>query len=218
MNDASRPPLVYKPPTRCASSPRRPVRRPRRVDQHHAAHPAGVGLRGDPPRPQPLGRRDRQRALQEDAHGIAITSYQGGHVEFFKYMVDLLRERGGAHIKVFGGGGGVIVPAEIERAARLRRRAHLHARGRPALGLAGHDRRDRAARDADLRAHAAGVARRAAQGRRASSARARWRGSSPGSRTARCPRSCVASCWPPRRKPRSPCSASPAPAARARAR
>src|SRR3989442_3804723 len=53
-------------------------------------------------------------ALQEDAHGIAVSSYQGGHVEFFKYMLDLLRERGGEHIKVFGGGGGVIVPAEIE--------------------------------------------------------------------------------------------------------
>jgi methylmalonyl-CoA mutase len=53
-------------------------------------------------------------ALQEDAHGIAISSYQGGHVEFFKYMLDLLRERGGGHIKVFGGGGGVIVPAEIK--------------------------------------------------------------------------------------------------------
>ena len=52
--------------------------------------------------------------MQEDAHGIAISSYQGGHVEFFKYMLDLLRERGGAHIKVFGGGGGVIVPAEID--------------------------------------------------------------------------------------------------------
>jgi isobutyryl-CoA mutase len=45
--------------------------------------------------------------------GIAISSYQGGHVEYFKYMVDLLRQRGGAHIQVFGGGGGVIVPAEI---------------------------------------------------------------------------------------------------------
>jgi isobutyryl-CoA mutase len=52
-------------------------------------------------------------ALQEDAQGIAISSYQGGHVEYFKYMVDLLRERGGAHIQVFGGGGGVIVPSEI---------------------------------------------------------------------------------------------------------
>ena len=52
-------------------------------------------------------------ALQEDAQGIAMSSYQGGHVEYFKYMIDLLKERGGAHIKVFGGGGGVIVPEEI---------------------------------------------------------------------------------------------------------
>ena len=49
-------------------------------------------------------------ALQEDADGIALSSYQGGHVEYFKYMVDMLRERGGEHIQVFGGGGGVIVP------------------------------------------------------------------------------------------------------------
>src|SRR5712675_387060 len=53
-------------------------------------------------------------ALQEDVQGIAISSYQGGHIEYFKYMADLLRERGGAHIRVFGGGGGVIVPAEIQ--------------------------------------------------------------------------------------------------------
>src|SRR5258708_29109362 len=52
-------------------------------------------------------------ALQEDVQGIAISSYQGGHVEYFKYMVDLLRKRGGEHIQVFGGGGGVIVPSEI---------------------------------------------------------------------------------------------------------
>ena len=52
-------------------------------------------------------------ALQEDAQGIAVTSYQGGHIEFFKYMIDLLRQNGGENIKVFGGGGGVIVPAEI---------------------------------------------------------------------------------------------------------
>jgi methylmalonyl-CoA mutase len=52
-------------------------------------------------------------ALQEDVQGVAITSYQGGHVEFFKYMLDLLRQNGGDNIKVFGGGGGVIVPAEI---------------------------------------------------------------------------------------------------------
>src|SRR3990172_9288315 len=53
-------------------------------------------------------------ALQEDVQGIAISSYQGGHIEYFKYTVDLLRQRGGAHIQVFGGGGGVIVPAEIK--------------------------------------------------------------------------------------------------------
>src|SRR5258705_7554224 len=52
-------------------------------------------------------------ALQEDVQGVAITSYQGGHVEFFKYMMDLLRQNGGDNIKVFGGGGGVIIPAEI---------------------------------------------------------------------------------------------------------
>ncbi len=53
-------------------------------------------------------------ALQEDVQGIAVSSYQGGHVEYFKYMIDLLKQRGGADIKVFGGGGGVIVPAEID--------------------------------------------------------------------------------------------------------
>ncbi len=52
-------------------------------------------------------------ALQEDVQGIAVSSYQGGHVEYFKYMIDLLRERGGENIKVFGGGGGVIVADEI---------------------------------------------------------------------------------------------------------
>ncbi|HSM11190.1 MAG TPA: cobalamin B12-binding domain-containing protein, partial [Lysobacter sp.] len=52
-------------------------------------------------------------ALQEDADGIALSSYQGGHVEYFKYMVDMLRERGAGHIKVFGGGGGTITPEEI---------------------------------------------------------------------------------------------------------
>ncbi|HEX5662118.1 MAG TPA: cobalamin-dependent protein, partial [Xanthomonadaceae bacterium] len=52
-------------------------------------------------------------ALQEDADGIALSSYQGGHVEYFKYMVDMLAERGAAHIRVFGGGGGTITPEEI---------------------------------------------------------------------------------------------------------
>ncbi|NMI00340.1 fused isobutyryl-CoA mutase/GTPase IcmF [Pseudonocardia acidicola] len=59
-------------------------------------------------------------AVQEDAHGVAISSYQGGHVEYFTYLVELLRERGAGHVKVYGGGGGVIVPAEIEL---------LHSRG-----------------------------------------------------------------------------------------
>ncbi len=52
-------------------------------------------------------------ALQEDADGIALSSYQGGHVEYFKYMVDMLAERGASHIRVFGGGGGTITPEEI---------------------------------------------------------------------------------------------------------
>ncbi|MBO9619820.1 MAG: cobalamin-dependent protein [Niabella sp.] len=53
-------------------------------------------------------------AIEEDAHAIAITSYQGGHLEFFKYMKDLLNEAGCGHIKIFGGGGGTILPQEIE--------------------------------------------------------------------------------------------------------
>jgi methylmalonyl-CoA mutase len=53
-------------------------------------------------------------AIQEDANAIAMTSYQGGHVEYFKYMYDLLKERGCGHIKIFGGGGGVILPTEID--------------------------------------------------------------------------------------------------------
>ncbi len=59
-------------------------------------------------------------AVQEDAQAIAITSYQGGHMEFFKYLVDLLREQNCSHIKIFGGGGGTILPVEI---------AELHAYG-----------------------------------------------------------------------------------------
>ena len=54
-----------------------------------------------------------ETAIQEDVQGIAISSYQGGHVEYFKYMFDLLKEKGCGHIKIFGGGGGVIVPEEI---------------------------------------------------------------------------------------------------------
>lgn len=59
-------------------------------------------------------------AIQEDAHAIAVTSYQGGHVEYFKYMYDLLQQKGAGHILIFGGGGGTILPTEIEE---------LHAHG-----------------------------------------------------------------------------------------
>ena len=55
-----------------------------------------------------------EAAIQEDAQAIAMTSYQGGHMEYFKFMKDLLDQRGASHIKIFGGGGGVILPAEIE--------------------------------------------------------------------------------------------------------
>ncbi|RMG24603.1 MAG: methylmalonyl-CoA mutase [Bacteroidetes bacterium] len=55
-----------------------------------------------------------QAAIQEDVQAIAVTSYQGGHIEFFKYMYDLLQEAGCGHIKIFGGGGGTILPQEVE--------------------------------------------------------------------------------------------------------
>src|SRR3954447_18860738 len=58
--------------------------------------------------------------IQEDVQGVAVSSYQGGHVEYFSYLVELLRGRGAGYIKVYGGGGGVIVPREIEL---------LHSRG-----------------------------------------------------------------------------------------
>src|SRR5437868_7407631 len=57
-------------------------------------------------------------AIQEDANAIAMTSYQGGHVEYFKFMHDLLQQKGCGHIKIFGGGGGVILPNEIEELHR----------------------------------------------------------------------------------------------------
>src|SRR5947207_5126805 len=57
-------------------------------------------------------------AIQEDAQAIAMTSYQGGHMEYFKYMYDLLKEKGCDHIKIFGGGGGVILPNEMEELHR----------------------------------------------------------------------------------------------------
>ncbi len=53
-------------------------------------------------------------AIQEDVQGVAVSSYQGGHMEFFKYIIDLLKQNGASHIKIFGGGGGVIIPEEIK--------------------------------------------------------------------------------------------------------
>src|SRR5512141_2565936 len=115
MNDATRPPLVYK-----------PIHKVRFVTAASLfdGHDASINimrriLQSSGCEVIHLGHNRSVReivdcALQEDAHGIAISSYQGGHVEFFKYMIDLLRENGGAHIKVFGGGGGVIVPSEIK--------------------------------------------------------------------------------------------------------
>ena len=89
-------------------------------------------------------------AIQEDAHGIAISSYQGGHVEFFKYMIDLLRERGAGHIKVFGGGGGVIVPAEIDELQRYGVARIFSPEDGQRLGLQGMINEIVAACDVDL--------------------------------------------------------------------
>jgi len=114
MNDASRPPLVYKPLHKV-----RFVTAASLFDGHDASiNIMRRILQATGCEVIHLGHNRSVEeivncALQEDAHGIAISSYQGGHVEFFKYMLDLLRERGGGHVKVFGGGGGVIVPDEI---------------------------------------------------------------------------------------------------------
>ena len=115
MNDSSRPPLVYKPVNKV-----RFVTAASLFDGHDASiNIMRRILQATGCEVIHLGHNRSVEeivncALQEDAHGIAISSYQGGHVEFFKYMLDLLRERGGADIKVFGGGGGVIVPSEIK--------------------------------------------------------------------------------------------------------
>ena len=69
-------------------------------------------------------------AIQEDADGIAISSYQGGHTEYFNYAVEMLDELGAGHIRVFGGGGGTITPAEIAALQDVRRRADLPPRRR----------------------------------------------------------------------------------------
>ena len=152
-------------------------------------------------------------ALQEDADAIALSSYQGGHVEYFKYMVDMLKERGAGHIRVFGGGGGTITPEEIKRAAGLRRRAHLPPQRRHEAGP-GRDDRGR-----DARARRAAVA----QARRSAGRQGRHRRRDLASATCS-PRieeghlgdgelAAPAQGMATRRQARPPCSASPAPAA-----
>ena len=84
-------------------------------------------------------------AIQEDADGIAVSSYQGGHLEYFKYAVDMLREQGAGHIRVFGGGGGTITAERGGRARGVRGGARLPPGRRPAARPRGDDRRpDRA--------------------------------------------------------------------------
>jgi len=115
MNDQSRPPLVYKPLNKV-----RFVTAASLFDGHDASiNIMRRILQATGCEVIHLGHNRSvdeivNCAIQEDAHGIAISSYQGGHIEFFKYMLDLLRERGAAEIRVFGGGGGVIVPAEVK--------------------------------------------------------------------------------------------------------
>ena len=76
-------------------------------------------------------------AIQEDADGIALSSYQGGHNEYFRYMVDMLREAGAGHIRVFGGGGGTITPEEIEELHKYGVERIYHPHDGMRMGLAG---------------------------------------------------------------------------------
>src|SRR5512133_1163323 len=76
-------------------------------------------------------------AIQEDANAVAVTCYQGGHMEFFKYMRDLLVQRGCGHIRIFGGGGGTILPAEIEELQRYGITRIYHPDDGRAMGLQG---------------------------------------------------------------------------------
>src|SRR5690606_5185250 len=76
-------------------------------------------------------------AIQEDADGIAISSYQGGHNEYFRYMVDMLREAGAGHVRVFGGGGGTITPEEITALHAYGVERIYHPHDGMKLGLAG---------------------------------------------------------------------------------
>ena len=87
--------------------------------------------------------------LEEDAQGVAVSSYQGGHVEYFEYLAKRLDEAGAGHVRIFGGGGGVIVPAEIERLAKAGVRIFSPEDGQH-LGLAGMINQLIKAADTDL--------------------------------------------------------------------
>ena len=152
-------------------------------------------------------------AIQEDADAIAVSSYQGGHVEYFRYMVEMLRERGAGHIRVFGGGGGTITPPEIAELEAFGVERIYHPNDGLELGLTGmiDDLVARAAARpaADRAARARGVRRRP-RGRR-DALRDRGRRARPARRsTSGSPRG-------RRRAPARPSSGSPAPAAPARA-
>src|SRR5438128_1225635 len=148
-------------------------------------------------------------AIEEDVQGVAISSYQGGHVEYFSYLKQRLAERGAGHIKVFGGGGGVIVPEEIALLAERGVKIFARADGQR-LGLAGMISEVIAACDVDLAA-----APPATDAPCCPVTRRRSPGPSPCSRPAAMPGS-PRPCARRRGGPGSRCPASPAPAGRAR--
>ena len=149
-------------------------------------------------------------AIEEDVQGVAVSSYQGGHVEYFEYLVQLLRESGAGHVKVVGGGGGVIVPSRDRPAARGRRH-DLQPRGRPAARAARHGQRGhRAPATPTCGPSTRPPPRRCSRGSGRPSP-----GPSPPPRPGSCPTTCAPSSRRPPAAAAPPCSASPAPAARA---
>src|SRR5262249_33190072 len=76
-------------------------------------------------------------AIQEDVDAVCVSSYQGGHMEYFKFLRDRLNENGGSHIKIFGGGGGTILPSEIETLQKYGITKLYHAEDGQKLGLKG---------------------------------------------------------------------------------
>lgn len=147
-------------------------------------------------------------ALEEDAHGVAVSSYQGGHVEYFEYLVESLRGQGAEHIQVVGGGGGVIVPEEI---ARLRRSGVtiFSPEDGQRMGLAGMVNSVVKDCDFDLWDSKAVDAAAVLTGDRFAIARAIT-----GAELGKLPPSCWSRCASPPLHGSRPCSGSPVPAAR----